>query len=95
MRFGPLPDDAVTTILKQQDIQDAGLLQRLVRLADGSPGQALALYLVPITLVSALEECLSVPQPNYGVPSSTNGQNGESAGEAPVVEDSRAKLFGR
>jgi DNA polymerase-3 subunit delta' len=43
VRFGPLPDDAVAAILKQQDIHDPALLQRLVSLADGSPGQALAL----------------------------------------------------
>jgi DNA polymerase III subunit delta' len=43
VRFGPLGDEAVATVLKQHDIQDPGHLQRLVRLADGSPGQALAL----------------------------------------------------
>lgn len=43
VRFGPLSDDTVATILKQNDIQDAPLVQRLVKMADGSPGQALAL----------------------------------------------------
>jgi DNA polymerase-3 subunit delta' len=43
VRFGPVPDSAVLAILKQQGIDDAKLLERLVGLADGSPGQALAL----------------------------------------------------
>ena len=43
MRFGPLKDDVVRDIVKQQDIQDAASLDTLVRLAGGSPGQALAL----------------------------------------------------
>jgi DNA polymerase-3 subunit delta' len=43
VRFGPLADAAVRTILKHHEIQDAALLERLTRLAGGSPGQALAL----------------------------------------------------
>jgi DNA polymerase-3 subunit delta' len=43
VRFGPLADDKVATILRQREIQEAGLVQRLARLAEGSPGQALAL----------------------------------------------------
>jgi DNA polymerase-3 subunit delta' len=43
VRFGPLPDDKVAAILRQHDVQDAALLERLVQLAEGSPGQALAL----------------------------------------------------
>jgi DNA polymerase-3 subunit delta' len=43
VRFGPLPDDIVAAILKRHEIHDPVLLQRLVRLAGGSPGQALAL----------------------------------------------------
>jgi DNA polymerase-3 subunit delta' len=43
VRFGPLPDASVRAILEQHDIHDEALLERLVRLAEGSPGQALAL----------------------------------------------------
>jgi DNA polymerase-3 subunit delta' len=43
VRFRPLPAQAVETILRQNDIQDSALIHRLLRLAGGSPGQALAL----------------------------------------------------
>ena len=43
VRFSPLPDDAVRAILKEQGVDDATLVEHLVRLADGSPGQAQAL----------------------------------------------------
>jgi DNA polymerase-3 subunit delta' len=43
VRFGPLADDLVSDILRQAGISDAKLIERLVRLGRGSPGQALAL----------------------------------------------------
>jgi DNA polymerase-3 subunit delta' len=43
VRFAPLPEPLVLDLLKQRDDLDAALLPRLARLADGSPGQALAL----------------------------------------------------
>lgn len=43
VRFAPLADEHVRQLLQQQGIGDAAMLDRLVRLADGSPGQALAL----------------------------------------------------
>jgi DNA polymerase-3 subunit delta' len=43
VRFQPLPEKTVSELLRQQGIEDKNLLQRLVRLSDGSPGQALAL----------------------------------------------------
>ena len=43
VRFGPLPDAVVERVLKENEIQDPVLVKRLVRLAAGSPGQALAL----------------------------------------------------
>jgi DNA polymerase-3 subunit delta' len=43
VRFAPLPDSHVRTLLQQQGITEAGMLDRLVRLSGGSPGQALAL----------------------------------------------------
>ncbi len=43
VRFSPLPEDAVRAILQEHGVDDAALRERLVRLADGSPGQALAL----------------------------------------------------
>jgi len=43
VRFAPLSDDHVREILKMQGIADAAMLERLVRLGGGSPGQALAL----------------------------------------------------
>jgi DNA polymerase-3 subunit delta' len=43
VRFAPLPEALVADILKQQGVADPHLLSRLVRLARGSPGQAMAL----------------------------------------------------
>jgi DNA polymerase-3 subunit delta' len=43
VRFGPLADEKVAAILMRHKIEDAALLQRVVRLGGGSPGQALAL----------------------------------------------------
>lgn len=43
VRFAPLPPDIVRQLLKQQGIEDDAMLDRLIRLAGGSPGQALAL----------------------------------------------------
>jgi DNA polymerase-3 subunit delta' len=43
VRFAPLPETLVAEILRQQGVTDPHLLSRLVRLARGSPGQAMAL----------------------------------------------------
>ncbi len=43
VRFGPLADEQVAQILKKSVIEDGPLIGRVVRLADGSPGAALAL----------------------------------------------------
>jgi DNA polymerase-3 subunit delta' len=43
VRFAPLPDDAMRTLLEKQGIDDPVMLARLIRLSAGSPGQALAL----------------------------------------------------
>jgi DNA polymerase-3 subunit delta' len=43
VRFQPLPEATVADLLRKQGIEDEKLLHRLVRLSDGSPGQALAL----------------------------------------------------
>jgi DNA polymerase III subunit delta' len=43
VRFAPLPDELVRQLLQKQGIDDPAMLARLVRLAGGSPGQALAL----------------------------------------------------
>lgn len=43
VRFAPLADELVGDILRKQGIDDERLLSRLVRLARGSPGQALEL----------------------------------------------------
>ena len=43
VRFAPLPESAVRDVLSAQGITDAALLERLVRLSAGSPGQALEL----------------------------------------------------
>ena len=43
VRFAPLEDAHVRQLLQQQGITDGHMLDRLVRLAGGSPGQALAL----------------------------------------------------
>lgn len=43
VRFAPLPDADVTEFLRQQGVADPVMLDRLVRLGEGSPGQAHAL----------------------------------------------------
>jgi len=43
VRFAPLPVALVDELLQQQGVTDDGLRQRLLRLAEGSPGQAMAL----------------------------------------------------
>src|SRR5262249_45259234 len=43
MMFLPLGKDDLIAVLKDHEITDASRLDRLVRVADGSPGQALAL----------------------------------------------------
>jgi DNA polymerase-3 subunit delta' len=43
IRFAPLPEALVADILQQQGVSDPQMLSRLVRLARGSPGQAMAL----------------------------------------------------
>jgi DNA polymerase III subunit delta' len=43
VRFAPLPEAQVRTLLQEQGIDDSAMLDRLARLAGGSPGQALAL----------------------------------------------------
>jgi DNA polymerase-3 subunit delta' len=40
IRFAPLPADLVATILEKDELPDRSLIPRLVRLAEGSPGQA-------------------------------------------------------
>src|SRR5262249_56520964 len=42
VRLAPLPDTMVADILRERGVTDAKLLERLVRLGRGSPGQALA-----------------------------------------------------
>jgi DNA polymerase-3 subunit delta' len=43
IRFAPLPEKTVSAILSKHELADAALLPRLVKLASGSPGQALDL----------------------------------------------------
>lgn len=43
VRFAPLPPDTVRQLLERQEIADRTLIPGLVRLAEGSPGTALAL----------------------------------------------------
>ncbi len=43
VRFAPLPEELVAEVLRGQEIEDAGTIERLARLSGGSPGQALAL----------------------------------------------------
>ncbi|MSQ94153.1 MAG: DNA polymerase III subunit delta' [Gemmataceae bacterium] len=43
VRFAPLSDEHVRQLLRKRGIEDAGMIERLVRLSGGSPGQALAL----------------------------------------------------
>jgi DNA polymerase-3 subunit delta' len=43
VRFAPLPAPLVADLLREQGVQDAAVVERLVRMAGGSPGQALAL----------------------------------------------------
>src|SRR6202030_3611695 len=40
VRFAPLPDPLVEELLRKQELADPGLVSTLVRLGQGSPGQA-------------------------------------------------------
>jgi DNA polymerase-3 subunit delta' len=65
IRFAPLPTDVVVDLLKTQGVADAKQVQRLVRLAGGSPGQALALADPALwQFRSVLLEGLSGPWPD-------------------------------
>jgi DNA polymerase-3 subunit delta' len=43
IRFAPLPEDTVRSILAKHELADPSLIPRIVKLAAGSPGQALDL----------------------------------------------------
>jgi DNA polymerase-3 subunit delta' len=43
VRFAPLADPHVRELLQKQGVQDAAMLDRLTKLANGSPGQAMSL----------------------------------------------------
>jgi DNA polymerase III subunit delta' len=43
VRFAPLSADTVRSLLEKSELPDKSMIPRLVRLAEGSPGQALAL----------------------------------------------------
>lgn len=43
VRFAPLKDELIRAILKRHGIEDSAMLDRLVRMSGGSPGQALAI----------------------------------------------------
>lgn len=43
VRFAPLPESLVADLLRSQGVDDPAQVQRLARLSNGSPGQALAL----------------------------------------------------
>jgi DNA polymerase-3 subunit delta' len=65
VRFAPLPADVVGDLLKARGVDNAKHVQRLVRLADGSPGQALALADPALwQFRKVLLEGLSGPQPD-------------------------------
>ena len=96
IRFAPLPDLLVAEILRSQGIVDALMVERLVRLARGSPGQALALAdpeLWPFRKM--LLEGLLEPRPNLAVLAKQWFEFVEEAGKESALQRRRASQIVR
>jgi DNA polymerase-3 subunit delta' len=93
IHFAPLPPDMVLALLKEKGIQDQALLGQLVRLAGGSPGQALSLADPALWAFRRdLLKGLSRPQPDSFALSRAWMDFVKEAGEEGAVQRPRASL---
>ena len=91
VRFAPLSDDHVRQLLQQQGVVDAAMLDRLVRLAAGSPGQAMALADESLwQFRRALLQALSKPRVNSVELARKFAEFVEQAGKETALQRRRA-----
>jgi DNA polymerase-3 subunit delta' len=93
VRFAPLPEPLVVELLRQQGIEDAALLARLVRLSGGSPGQAMLLADPELwAFRRTLLEGLTREQPDTVTLAKEWTQFVEEAGKESAAQRRRATL---
>jgi len=93
VRFAPLPNELVAELLLAGGIKDPSLVQRLVRLSGGSPGQARELADPALwKFRRALLLGLSQPQPDTVALAKGWMQAAEEAGKESAVQRRRAAL---
>jgi DNA polymerase-3 subunit delta' len=93
VRFAPLPNETVISLLRQQGIDDETMLARLARMSGGSPGQGLALADAGLwEMRRILLEGLSRPQPDPVSLADQWNAFVEEAGKEASVQRKRAVL---
>ena len=93
VRFGPLKSDDLRDVLKGNGISDPAQLDRLVRLAHGSVGAALALADADIgTVRDKLLEGLTATRPNFPALAETWSRFAEEAGKDTAAQRQRVSL---
>src|SRR5262245_7021912 len=94
VRFAPLSEPALLDLVKAQGVDDAKQLRRLARLANGSPGQAMALADPALwKFRQVLLDGLSQPQPDTVGLSSAWVKFVEEAGKDTAQQRPRAALI--
>jgi len=93
VRFSPLPSDDLRAVLAEHEIADPAQRDRLVRLAGGSPGKALALNDEEFGNVrSALIDGLTAARPNFNALADTWRSYYEGAGKETRGQRLRVSL---
>jgi DNA polymerase-3 subunit delta' len=93
VRFAPLPEATVREVLKAAGVVDAALLERLVRLSAGSPGQALALAEEALWQARrALVAGLAAARPDSVALARALVDFAEDAGKETALQRRRARL---
>jgi DNA polymerase-3 subunit delta' len=93
VRFAPLPEALVADILRQQELPDPQLIERLARLSGGSPGQALALADPELwEFRRKLLDGLARPQPDSVALGKALTEFVEEAGKDSAAQRRRASL---
>ncbi|HJT77597.1 MAG TPA: DNA polymerase III subunit delta' [Gemmataceae bacterium] len=93
VRFAPLSEELVAEVLRGQEIEDAGSVERLARLSGGSPGQALALADPALwAFRRTLLEGLARPRPDSVALGEALTQFVEEAGKDSSAQRRRAGL---
>jgi DNA polymerase-3 subunit delta' len=93
VRFAPLPSDLVAELLREQGVEDDKLVERLVRLSAGSPGQALELADPALwQFRRRLLQGLTQPKPDSAALAKQWLQFTEEAGKEAAAQRRRAAL---